>query len=107
MMRETLAPGSKHATMFVSAAKGLAFQRRTSTNGTSTSTAGALASAPYWVRITRTGSTFSAYQSTDTGTWTLIGSATMNMTSTIYVGLAVTSHADGALTTGTFSLVQY
>jgi phosphatidylserine/phosphatidylglycerophosphate/cardiolipin synthase-like enzyme/regulation of enolase protein 1 (concanavalin A-like superfamily) len=107
MMRETLTPGSKHATMFVSAAKGLAFQRRTSTNGTSTSTAGALASAPYWVRITRTGSTFSAYQSTDTGTWTLIGSATMNMTSTIYVGLAVTSHADGALTTGTFSLVQY
>jgi phosphatidylserine/phosphatidylglycerophosphate/cardiolipin synthase-like enzyme len=106
MMRETLAPGSKHATMFVSAAKGLAFQRRTSTNGTSISTAGALASAPYWVRITRTGSTFSAYQSTDTGNWTLIGSATMNMSATIYVGLAVTSHADGALTTGTFSWVQ-
>ena len=106
MMRETLAPGSKHATMFVSAAKGLTFQRRTSTNGTSTSTAGAAASAPYWVKVTRTGATFRAYQSTDGSNWTLIGSATMNMTSTIYVGLAVTSHADGAVATGTFTNVQ-
>jgi phosphatidylserine/phosphatidylglycerophosphate/cardiolipin synthase-like enzyme/regulation of enolase protein 1 (concanavalin A-like superfamily) len=106
MMRETLTAGSKHATMFVSAAKGLAFQRRTSTNGTSTSTAGAAANAPYWVKVTRTGSTFRAYQSADGSNWTLIGSATMNMTSTIYVGLAVTSHADGALATGTFTNVQ-
>jgi hypothetical protein len=30
----------------------------------------------------------------------------MNMTATIYVGLAVTSHADGALTTATFTGVQ-
>jgi len=106
MMRETLSPGSKHATMFVSSAKGLAFQRRTSTNGTSTSTAGAASAAPYWVKVTRSGATFSAYQSSDGSTWTLIGSATMNMTSTIYVGLAVTSHADGAIATGTFTNVQ-
>jgi phosphatidylserine/phosphatidylglycerophosphate/cardiolipin synthase-like enzyme/regulation of enolase protein 1 (concanavalin A-like superfamily) len=106
MMRETLTPGSKHATMFVSAAKGLAFQRRTSTNGTSASTAGAASAAPYWVRVTRSGSTFRAYQSADGSSWTLIGSATMNMTATIYVGLAVTSHADGALTTATFTGVQ-
>jgi phosphatidylserine/phosphatidylglycerophosphate/cardiolipin synthase-like enzyme/regulation of enolase protein 1 (concanavalin A-like superfamily) len=106
MMRETLAPGSKHATMLVSSSRGLAFQRRTSTNGSSLSTAGAQATAPYWVRITRTGTTFRAYQSTNGSTWTLIGSATMNVTPTIYVGLAVTSHADGAVTTATFSGVQ-
>jgi regulation of enolase protein 1 (concanavalin A-like superfamily) len=105
-MRETLTAGSKHATMFVSAGKGLAFQRRTSTNGTSSSTAGALTGAPYWVRVTRSGSTFTAYQSADGANWTLVGSATMNMTATIYVGLAVTSHADGSLTTGTFTNVQ-
>jgi phosphatidylserine/phosphatidylglycerophosphate/cardiolipin synthase-like enzyme len=106
MMRETLNAGSKHATMFVSSAKGLAFQRRTSTNGTSASTAGALASAPYWVKVTRSGATFTAYQSSNGLTWTAVGSATMNMTATIYVGLAVTSHADGALSTGTFDNVQ-
>ena len=88
------------------ASKGLAFQRRTSTNGTSISTAGAASAAPYWVRITRSGSTFSAYQSADGSNWTPIGSATMNMTATIYVGLAVTSHADGTLATGAFSNVQ-
>jgi phosphatidylserine/phosphatidylglycerophosphate/cardiolipin synthase-like enzyme/regulation of enolase protein 1 (concanavalin A-like superfamily) len=106
MMRETLNAGSKHATMFVSSARGLAFQRRTSTNGSSSSTAGAAAGAPYWVRITRTGATFTAYQSADGSNWTPIGSATMNMTATIYVGLAVTSHADGAVATGTFTNVQ-
>jgi regulation of enolase protein 1 (concanavalin A-like superfamily) len=106
MMRETLTAGSKHATMFVSAGKGLAFQRRTSTNGSSLSTAGAASGAPYWVRITRSGATFTAYQSIDGSNWTPIGSATMNMTATIYVGLAVTSHADGNLTTGTFTNVQ-
>ena len=106
MMRETLSAGSKHASMFVSASKGLAFQRRTSTNGTSTSTPGAASAAPYWVKVTRSGATFSAYQSADGSNWTLIGSATMNMTATIYVGLAVTSHADGAIATGTFTNVQ-
>jgi len=106
MMRETLNAGSKHATMFASAGKGLAFQRRTSTNGTSNSTSGASSAAPYWVRVTRSGNTFSAYQSANGSTWTLVGSATMNMTATIYVGLAVTSHADGALATGTFTNVQ-
>ena len=106
MMRETLSAGSKHASMFVSSARGLAFQRRTSTNGTTASTAGAASAAPYWVKITRSGATFSAYQSTNGSTWTLIGSTTMNMTATIYVGLAVTSHADGALATGTFTDVQ-
>jgi len=58
------------------------------------------------VKVTRSGATFSAYQSADGSNWTLIGSATMNMTATIYVGLAVTSHADGAIATGTFTNVQ-
>jgi hypothetical protein len=30
----------------------------------------------------------------------------MNMVATIYVGLAVTSHADGAIATGMFTNVQ-
>jgi phosphatidylserine/phosphatidylglycerophosphate/cardiolipin synthase-like enzyme len=106
MMRETLTPGSKHASMVVSAAKGLAFQRRVKTNGTSASTAGAAAKAPYWVRITRSGATFSAFQSTNGSSWTPLGSVTMNMVATIYVGLAVTSHADGAIATGMFTNVQ-
>jgi hypothetical protein len=102
MMRETLAPGSRHAFMLVSANKGLAFQRRTSTGGTSTNTAGPAAAAPYFVKLTRTGSTFTAAASANGTTWTTVGSATMSMPSTIYVGLAVSSHVAGKLATATF-----
>ena len=106
MMRETLTAGSKHASMFVSTGNGLAFQRRTSTEGTSANTAGVNTTAPYWVRVTRSGSTFYAYESADGSSWKLVGSATMNMASTIYVGVAVTAHSDGSIGTGAFTNVR-
>jgi phosphatidylserine/phosphatidylglycerophosphate/cardiolipin synthase-like enzyme len=106
MMRETLTAGSKHASMVVSTKKGLAFQRRTSTGGTTASTAAGSGTAPYWVRVTRSGSTFTAYKSTNGSSWTKIGSVNMNMASTIFVGLAVTAHADGQIATASFTNVQ-
>jgi hypothetical protein len=51
MIRGTIDPRSAHATMFVSKAKGLAFQRRTATGGSSVSTAGGGGSAPPGVRL--------------------------------------------------------
>jgi phosphatidylserine/phosphatidylglycerophosphate/cardiolipin synthase-like enzyme/regulation of enolase protein 1 (concanavalin A-like superfamily) len=106
MMRESLAAGSKQAAMFVSAAKGLAFQRRVATGGISTHTAGANRTAPYWVKLTRSGNIFSAYTSPDGTSWTLVGSDTIAMASTIYVGLATTSHVDGTVATTTFTNVS-
>jgi phosphatidylserine/phosphatidylglycerophosphate/cardiolipin synthase-like enzyme len=106
MIRETLSAGSKHAGMFVSPGKGLAFQRRASTGGTTTHTAGPAGAPPYWVRIVRSGTTFSAYTSTDGSSWTLVGSQSISMGSTVYVGLALTSHLDGTLATGTFTNVS-
>ena len=102
MMRESLDPGSKHALMLVSAGKGLAFQRRTSTGGTSTNTAGPLTNAPYFVRLTRNGSTITAYASADGSSWTTVGSDTISMATSIYVGLAVSSHVAGTLASATF-----
>jgi hypothetical protein len=102
MMRETLSPGSRHAFMLVSAAKGLSFQRRTSTNGTSTSTSTGTGAAPAFVKLTRTGNTFTAFSSTDGTAWSTIGSQTISMPTTIYVGLAVTSHLAGTLATAAF-----
>ena len=55
MLRESLTAGSPHASMFVSAAKGLAFQRRATAGATSASTAGVFEAAPYWVRLDRVG----------------------------------------------------
>ena len=54
----------------------------------------------------RSGSTFSGYSSPDGTTWTLVGSDTVSMGSSVYVGLAVTSHNDSALCTGVMSNVS-
>jgi phosphatidylserine/phosphatidylglycerophosphate/cardiolipin synthase-like enzyme/regulation of enolase protein 1 (concanavalin A-like superfamily) len=105
MIRETLDPGSAQALMLVSASKGLAFQRRTATGGISTSTAGAVATAPYWVKIERAGATINAYASTDGASWTLVGSDTFTMGPSVYVGLAVSSHTTSTAAQATFDHV--
>jgi regulation of enolase protein 1 (concanavalin A-like superfamily) len=105
MLRESLTAGSAHASMFVSAAKGLAFQRRVSAGATSVSTAGPLSGAPAWVKIERIGATFNAYSSTDGVSWVLVGSDTIPMDSTVYVGLAVSSHTTTATATAIFDQV--
>lgn len=105
MIRETLNAGSKHAFMLVSAAKGVAFQRRTTTGGTSTSTSGSLSAAPRWVKLTRSGTTFTAYESADGVTWTLVGTDSISMAQTVYVGLAVTSHTTTSSATCTLDNV--
>ena len=92
MIRQTLDPGSAQALMLVSYSKGLAFQRRTSNGGVSTSTSGSMATAPNWVKLERLGTTINAYASSDGTTWTLVGSDTISMTASVYVGLAVSSH---------------
>jgi hypothetical protein len=102
MMRETLSAGSRQAFMLVSAGKGLAFQRRVATNGLSTSTAGGTGTAPAFVKLTRAGNTFTAFQSADGVAWTTVGSETIAMAATIDVGLAVSSHVAGTLATVTF-----
>ena len=103
MMREALTAGSRHAFMIVSPGKGLAFQRRTSTGGSSTHTAAGSGSSPYYVKLTRAGSTFTAYRSVDGSSWTKIASQSISMAATIYVGLAVSSHVDGVLANATFT----
>ena len=106
MIRGSLDAGSAQAFMLVSYSKGLAFQRRTVTGGTSTTTAGALASAPYWVRLDRSGDVFTAYQSPDGVNWTVVGTDTIQMGSAVYIGLGVSSHTTSALATGVFDHVM-
>jgi len=106
MIRETQTAGSAHAFMLVSAGKGVAFQRREVTGGTSVSTAGSASTAPHWVRLTRSGNTFTAYESTDGTSWTQVGTDTIPMAQMVYVGLAVTSHNTSASATCTFDHVS-
>ena len=106
MIRETQNAGSTHAFMLVSAGKGVAFQRRDVTNGTSVSTAGSPSRAPRWVRLTRSGNTFTASESSDGTSWTQVGTDTIPMAQIVYVGLAVTSHNTSTSATCTFDNVS-
>ena len=63
------------------------------------------ASAPLWVRLVRTGNSISGYTSPDGSTWTLQGTRTVVMGSTVLVGLAVTSGTYNQLNTSTFDNV--
>jgi hypothetical protein len=103
MMRETLTPGSKHAMMIVSNTKGLAFQRRVSTGGVSTSTSGGAGTVAQWVKIERTGDLLTASRSADGENWTVVGTETIVMGPTIFVGLPITSHRDGTIATATLT----
>jgi endonuclease/exonuclease/phosphatase family metal-dependent hydrolase/regulation of enolase protein 1 (concanavalin A-like superfamily) len=105
MMRDTLSANSRHAFMLVSPARGVAFQRRTATGGDSTHTDGGSGTAPQYVRLTRSGNTIHAYRSSNGSSWTLVGSQTISMSSTIYVGLAVTSHDQSRLAHASFTHV--
>ena len=99
MVRESLTPASRHASVFASAGKGYAFQRRVETGGYSDDTSRGSGAPPDWVRLVRTGDLFEAYRSADGSSWTRIGADTIAMGDTVYVGLAVTSHAPDTATT--------
>ena len=70
MFRETLATGSTNAFVPLTPANGVVFQGRPTTGGSSTTfNYGPLVAAPYWVRLVRAGSTFTASISPDGTTW--------------------------------------
>jgi type II secretory pathway pseudopilin PulG len=106
MIRETLTAGSKHALMVVTPGSGNAFQRRTSTSGNSTTTAGSAVTAPYWVKLTRVGNNLTSYESSNGSIWTQVGTDTVSMATDVYIGLCVTSHNDGILCTAAFDNIS-
>src|SRR3954466_273579 len=108
MARETLDANSRNVMVFVSPAGHVGLQGRLATGGTTDYTPGVQpVGFPYWLKLVRSGNTFSGYQSADGNNWTLIGTATVTLPSTLYVGLAVTAHHDGMLCTATFDNVTH
>jgi regulation of enolase protein 1 (concanavalin A-like superfamily) len=105
MIREALTAGSKSALMAVTPASGALFVRRTTTGGSSSTTTTASLAAPYWVRLARVGGTVTGYVSPDGVTWTQAGTATVGMTATVYVGLAVSSADNTELNRSTLDSV--
>ena len=67
MMRASTQANSAQALMLVSGGRGLAFQRRTTTDGLSTHTSGGEGTAPRWVKLSRAGSLITASVSSTGG----------------------------------------
>jgi hypothetical protein len=109
MIRESLDQASTFADNVVSATSGMSLQHRDQTAGACTSTDSAGLAAPYWVKLTRNGSTFTAQQSTDGVKWVDVTPATafaITMADTVFIGLAVTSHQTGAVCGAKFSNIS-
>jgi RHS repeat-associated protein len=104
MIRETLSHGATNGyTYFWNASPGTYFTYRASTGGTTASQTGNGSALPYWIKVVRSGNTFSGYASLDGSIWTQIGaSQTIIMAQNVYIGLAVSSQSTSALATATF-----
>jgi regulation of enolase protein 1 (concanavalin A-like superfamily) len=107
MMRESLTAGSKHFTTVASPGNRVSFVRRSTTNGTAVSTSKTGVTIPVWVRITRSGNTFTSHYSANGTTWTAVGTPQeFQMPVDVYVGLCVTSRKVSAICTAEFSDVS-
>jgi hypothetical protein len=117
MIRETLAANAKKAFMLEFPPPDHsqpAFNWRTVTGGASSEIADhAALAAPIWLRLVRSGNSFSAYWAADAnngqshGPWIQLGAAqTILMNPNVYVGLALTSHNNGITSTAIFEHVQ-
>jgi endoglucanase len=106
MIRATTNANSANAFIAVTPGNGVTFQTRSTAGGTSGFNNTTGLTAPYWVRLVRSGNTFTAFRSPNGSTWTQQGSATtISMAATVYVGLALTSHNNSSLCTATFDNV--
>jgi hypothetical protein len=111
MIRETLDAGSKHAAVVVTPGNGVSFLQRPGGGAASQQINQVGLTAPCWVKLTRTGNTFTAQRSADGVTWTSItndpaaSSVDVAMAPNVYIGLAVTSHNTAMQASGTFSNV--
>jgi len=105
MFRESLAPGSMHALMTITAGGGSAFQWRPTADNISRNTDGPANNVPFWVKLTRAGDNFTGYVSPDGVNWQRVDGVTLPMKKTIYVGLALSAHNNSALNSALFDNV--
>ncbi len=111
MIRESLDAGSKFAAVYITPGNGCRFHARLAASvdavsDTSVATPEQMAiTAPYWVKLERSGNDFNAYYSADGTNWTTMvwDPQTIAMSNTVYIGLAVTSHNSEEFTRAEFS----
>ncbi len=108
IMRESLDKSSKSAFMGLAAGSGSTgggkFDTRATYAAANAQTSVSSLTAPYWMRLDRTGNVFRAFRSSTGTSWTQVGSdTTITMSNTIYVGIAASSGLTNSAGTFKFS----
>lgn len=106
MFRDGLAANARNAMILRTPSGTISFQYRSVTGGASQFLTGSYGLSPAWVMLSRAGNVFTGYESSDGNTWRKVGSIEMALPATAEAGLAVTSHNNGTLATGTFDNVD-
>ncbi len=102
MMRESTAPDARNVMLLTTPGNGANLQSRATPGAATINSALAAATPPVWLRLLRSGNTFTGWQSTDGTTWTNPRSVTLSPGNTVLAGLAVTSHATGTFNSASF-----
>jgi endoglucanase len=101
MFRDGTAANAAFADVLATPGSGVSFQWRSTTGANPGFAQVTGITAPVWLRLIRAGNQFSGYYSLDNATWTQIGTAQTVTLTNPQVGLAVTSHNNGTLSTTT------
>ena len=97
MIRGDLTADGAYAAIFMTPAHGLNSQCRLLSGGnansvTAPNTPDGAYCVPYtWLRVVRSGKTFTTYSSPDGVNWTTVDTQTITMGTTVYVGMAVSA----------------
>jgi hypothetical protein len=105
MVRDSLNPNAM--SMFVAYFGSRIYTNyRATTSATTSQYSSGTMTLPFWVKVVRSGSTFSSYSSLDGVNWAQFGtSQTISMGQNVYIGLGVSSGSTSTLATATFDSV--
>src|SRR5207248_4146723 len=106
MFRDSAAANAPEASVVLTPSGGVQFLWRTYAGAATSYTAVTGVAAPQWLRLTRVGTSLSAFYSTDGVNFTPVGSTQqVALSNTALGGLAVSAHSASATATATFDSV--
>ncbi|HEY7113574.1 MAG TPA: S8 family serine peptidase [Thermoanaerobaculia bacterium] len=105
MIRADTTSNAPYAFMLVTPVMGVASQHRASVGATASGPTIAGVTAPVWLKVSRSGSSFTSSWSLDGIVWNVVETVTLSMGMNALIGLAVTSHDPNALCGATFDSV--
>jgi hypothetical protein len=108
MLRLNNNPAAPFYALYITPGNGLSVQYRATAGANAAQLMNIAGTAPVYLRVSRSGTTFTSYTSTDGVTWTALAGSTITLASlsgSILQGMAATSHNASVICTVTFDSV--